>query len=429
MKIGGFWGLTAPMIVLAFPDLDDAKRLFSTMQNTVNTEIMRNLRTEFYMLSHAGDFAVVDTGSGADALFVRKASTSNVVNGMLMTNGMEDSQHVEFVNELTSLLADMIIKGEAKGKFVKCDGSIAMLRKAVTDWIADKTFELSETRRIVRGLYKSMLSDSAAGVTDRLVDNFGFRRALPESIVVDGCTVHVTESMRSVFRYYLDRLDYVRELADSITADPVKEEEVWGSSFYDLIRRKPQSLRYLIISKFEPAKIKPSAALIHSTVDSVKKGLTDFQKCVEEHVSVYGDNNGVKTLSGAEFKSYLNNFEYAKAKFFSKIQYSDYTVQEFEDLCWIYDRVCRLDESFLNREFELSLSATEWEVLARSMCSLCVCGLNLQSLKLFSIAINTTTLATVDNVKKTKEDLDELKIVLADIESLLSTMRPIGGAL
>ena len=114
---------------------------------------------------------------------------------------------------------------------------------------------------------------------------------------------------------------------------------------------------------------------------------------------------------------------------FSRIRLEDYRVRDFELLCQLYDTAKKLDADFLNKTFGLSLTAEGWGALSEEMCSFFVCGLNVQSLPLLCEAITTTTLTAPDSVKKSEEYLDKMNEILADVECLLNTIRPIGDVL
>ncbi|MEY8333107.1 hypothetical protein AALB53_08385 [Lachnospiraceae bacterium 47-T17] len=433
MRLGGFWGMTAPVLLLAFHDIGEIKSLISSMQRTVNTDILDDLKTEFYVLSKVSDFTVVDTGlNDANAIFIRKANTCTFENGHLMVDGAISQQDAEFTGELTRLLAEMIIKGEQKGKFVNLDGNddiVLTLRLCVTRWFKDKSFSLLKTKQMVRALYRSIATAKTCLNSAKIIEAFGFKRVIPDSIMLNGEVVKINASVKAVCSYYVNRLDDIHELLHFITSDPMREEKILDISFFDLIKRKPISFFYIVLSKFEIAKYKPSANLIRNTVDTVWDGVNLYKECINKHVKVYGESESIDTMTYEFFAELQSAFSKEKRLFFTGIQYADFTSEDFAQLSLIYDRVSVLSADYFNHEFGLHLSKEEWLSVFKEVCDLCVYGLNFHTLALFKSSIDTTTLTFADNVKKDKEYMDSLYKVLDDVESLLSTMRPIGEVL
>lgn len=56
MKLGGFWGMTAPMFVLAFPQKEDAVPFFNEMRKYSNKEALKGLQKELLFLKKIETF-------------------------------------------------------------------------------------------------------------------------------------------------------------------------------------------------------------------------------------------------------------------------------------------------------------------------------------------------------------------------------------
>ena len=59
MKLGGFWGMTAPMFVLAFPQKEDAVPFFNEMRKYSNKEALKGLQKELLFLKKIETFKVL----------------------------------------------------------------------------------------------------------------------------------------------------------------------------------------------------------------------------------------------------------------------------------------------------------------------------------------------------------------------------------
>ena len=104
MRLGGFWGMPAPMLLLAFPDISELKATISSMQKTVNSEMLRDLQKEFFMLSKLQDFTVIDAGITHSFQFLM--NTCKFQNGHLVAGdgSLSDSEGT-YLNEFIRMLA------------------------------------------------------------------------------------------------------------------------------------------------------------------------------------------------------------------------------------------------------------------------------------------------------------------------------------
>ena len=242
----------------------------------------------------------------------------------------------------------------------------------------------------------------------------------------------VSEGVKKVCLWYLQHLSTVIGIRDLISISALEEEVLFGSYFIDLIKRNPDSLMYYVANRFDFVKNKHSASLLRSVISEIQSDLGLYKECLGKYVEVYSDQQQQKILNKDVVAELLSVCPCAKSDFFIElerskvIRMSDFRVSDFELLLRLYDLVEKTSFENLCEEFGIACSREEFSVLSRELCKFGICGLNLFPFRLFRESISTISLVKGTKVMKDAEQMERIYSVLDTIESLLSSLKPIG---
>lgn len=450
MKIGGFWGLTAPMLVILAKNIgtEKTKDMISTINKNVNSDIIDDLRTELVYLYNAADkFPRSFSSKMMPTNLVSKKTYLTIRKGKLVGLKPADNQEEllqDLYYEITVKVALDITKELYSGNQHFClsagDTIIQMrsnLFRYVKDYLQDKTFRLNNTWAICKDIVDS-LRDDVSHFTDRvlLCGAFDIEVGFLSNINVNGVQYNFSDSDLSIIDYVLDQ-EVILEILNNLNIFKYNELLVFDTPFRELICRAPSSLLFLIINKFDLVKTKRHYSFLQNLVIELKHDLELFKQYFASEV-ICADKKVVKDidiLNTKRYKEIIQTYDNDKFLFFSEIlangyvKASDLKVEDLTTISNIYDYVILLNKDTLNSLFNVNYDDLEWDRLSRKFVEVGICGINLYSIELLKDSIRTTSFVSVTKFEKSKENIEAFYKIISDIEALLDTIKPIGEAL
>lgn len=434
MRLGGFWGLTAPMLLLASPPEGMLIENFKLFNTSMNRSILKDLKVELIVLSRLMDISIVSTGLKEQEMILKKYSKSAFIKkgNLLIEDFHDELLQCQLEYEIAVLLAEMIIKGEKSGNRVSLQGDLEGINKCVSNWIQTQTLSVADLRPAIRKLYRSLCVNSGPSITLNLLRSFKFSLQMPERLLLDGERVEVSENVQKIGNFYLGKLDDVHRIYNLIDIAAIHEDVVFNASFFDVIRRKPESILYGVISKFDFVKTKQTANVMYNLIHEIRSDIEAYRNCLQKYVYTADSKVSYAMLTESAYQECLQNFNESKATFFEELEstgalcITDLSLGDFEILSGVYDCISKLALGYLNQCFELGCSTAEMQGLSKELCNFGIYGININSMDLLKDAICNTSLVTRNRIVKSREDLTAIQDVLNLIDDLLDTLIPIG---
>lgn len=423
MRIGEFWGLPAPMLLLAFPEVEDAVHFIQCFDAKANRDILQALRVELCALRRVTSVPSVKFSDESNAVS-RKHPDLEWQQGRIP--GSDDEfLCIEIVQEVTKRVALLIINGEKENHFVRC--SPESLLMAVKEFLLTKTFMLMKTKQIAKEFYSSLELGGRA-ITQTLVEQFGLEWELPKVIEFNGEKHELTVEAQNVINYYVERANDIDFLIGKLEEDESPETLIFDIPFFDLIKRRPESLRYLVLNRFDIVKTQHNKTALENVVKDVSANVSKYRKCLDDFIVPAGSFSVEAESVREDFAKIKSTFSDDEAEFFRGVSFANFLPSDLQILSDLYKRIAKLDVHFFNELFHCNLTASEWMELSSILCGAWVCGINLDSKSLFADAIDGTTMIHY-KTEKPKDVLDEINYIISDIEALVSSIRPIGDVL
>lgn len=443
MRIGSFWGMPAPMVLLAFED-DTIMQLLDTLNTVLNQQILRDVRAEFAVLCSIEkivrpvldkpDFLQV-SNSYETVLRVEQgklvfASSTQGTEGLNLATLQQD-----WMSELTIDLAQKIVDTESRGSGIALtSASSDELHGVIQSALAGKSFPLSDTASFILEIVRARRTDHSS-LTQQILREFSHSMRIPNSVIVDGEKVLVSDEMRKVMMWYAERLPRIQRIAASINSETMHEEMVFGIPFFDLLKRKPESLIYMVMNKFDYVKNKQTAHGMEIVCADVRDNLDRYRICIDKYTVRRDEKVDLALLDKEAFERYCESLPEDEHKFMKQcvdssiFSIDDSTLNDAKVLVDLYRGVRKLNYAYFNEVFGLNCTPRQWDVLVRNLCKTCICGLNNYSSELFSEALRNISLAADTKIGKPDEFFEKIERIESDVESLLSTIRPIGEVL
>ena len=432
MKLGNFWGMTAPILVLADYDQEHLKEAFSRLRDA-NSEALHNFKIELAALEKVRLLQTASLPIQETEMISNKHKLDYELNCGKLPTQLETDQ---YVNEFCALLAVQIVNGEREGKYVTV--SVPSMRQTVIDFLATKSEKLLKTKAMVKSLYRTLVGGNIS-ISQELIQTFGLVLQVPDKITVNGIEYELDTATKKIIQWYVDRVPNVMAIYGLMNGSVEEEQSMFGVYFYDLIKAKPTSLYYKVVNQFSPANQRTAQRLPKSMIlnirDNVKADILKFEAAIKQNVEVFQSVSSPDLFSYDKFTEACGTFSTNKREFFTALVFKsilhpdDLLIKDFDILSRVYDFVASITPEFLNETFGVELTYEEWEKEFRFLCNFRICGLSFYSLRLFEVSIANTPLVASKKVQKDAEYLEECYTVIDNVKALVATIIPIGEEL
>lgn len=421
MQLGSFWGMTAPMMVMAFDG--QYGKLFSfldVLNTSVNRCFLDDICLEFQALRAAVGSGVYRTAD-VDAVSAELSPFTMITDGCVAGKG--DFYNQRLLAEFCNNFLACVITADSRGKFYTIPEDLPGFVKSV---LAGKSVKLNEIPKILRRAVKT-LPEAASSTLDSVAGRYHLTVKAPDVCYRGSEQIILSEEAKSVWEYFYNRADVIETVIDRCSGKAMTEEITFGVSFFDMVKRKPLSLKYKVIEIFDRAKERQTAHLVSKCIGECAAELKKYKECLMKYVDnprycsgaedssmLPGDFQEVLAGAGGECVAFFNSL--AKA---GKFKYYEYTREHFQMLVEIWQRVTSLDPDAV-------LGCKSSSSVAEEVC---IFGINYYGVELLEDAIGCISLTNKSKVKKDDEDLDAIEGILDDVQALLDTLIPVGDLL
>lgn len=406
MKLGGFWGMTAPMFVLAFPQKEDAVPFFNEMRKYSNKEALKGLQKELLFLKKIETFKVLKC-----SINLEEIETDTWEAGKGLQKFPEYNQILKNAVEQECLVR--LYEREQAGR----SKDLSNLKKAIEDGLTT-TFPVKDRKKVVSKIV-STLPSGASSISNWMHENdIAMDWTVADSAIVNGEKHELTTEEKSIVGYFIKRLDDVQYWIDNLVYTSVKQETVYGMLLEVFIQRNPKSIRYAVAAEFEQIKDLNDRKVLLDKCREVREDTLKFKKLYNEYVLT---TNGSKAVTDSVMPSAgLRELLPTGFNFFN-------LPDEDRDLLnRIYDRCSMLSQEKIAKTLGCSANLNE---VGKSMVRLGICGLNGCQLALLQEAIANTILSP-NKFYVDQEVYDEVNSILDnDVLCMLDSILPVGEVL
>lgn len=417
MRLGTFWGLTAPMLLLAYDDVDEILPDIYYLRDSVNGEIVRNLHTELYFLKQMQSLLVSEIAKPDGGWFSEINPDAQVMNGQILGSSYpQDVAMIDLKNEISAKIAQKVIDGERSGRLTTLSSPVRKTLDTVALSAMQEDFSMSELHSVVNRAYRSLKSDNGCEVTTQILNEYPSSSKLPDKILRNGSSVELNNDLEKIFMYFYNRMDDVNKLFEATTASTAEDIKVFNSTITDFMRRKPNYMKIVILQWFKYYSNNRTKAALASVVDEVTSSIKTLISVVTKSV-VSVDDAQTSIASSPESYSVWNDLQMS----------GDYTDEELSMIEGIYHRVQNMSPDYLKNK--LGVSGDNLDVLFKSACNVGVCGLNTHALALFRESVPNIVMADKFVCHKSQDYLNQLNSNIEDVKALLSNIKPIGTPL
>lgn len=444
MKLGAFWGLTAPMLVMSkefFPP-EVYEKYVSILNIPGNTVFLTDFQKELkYLLDYIDSFPFTYESAYTND-FVKLVGLT-ITNNNIFGND-EELLYIAYdklVAEIGIKILSDYRKGKNKYSSVKlgliAGSSNAIILKAVKEFCSNNSVNMDNVKPAVIKILKQFKTD----VTDELlksddvpllVEQLHLVKSIPDVIVFDGNRVKLNELDKKFLNYLLDNESFIKNCIKSVRITKQKEIPIFGTTFHAYIRRKPTSLYYAVLRKFDYVK-SSNASYLRTILNEAREDLQTLKDCVKDYIIVGREEKDV--LTDTDYTNLISSFDTDKILFFDSLRIEEYLDvsnllrEDLEVLASMYDIVSNLQCTYFSSVLGESINIDTFAELDRKMRSIGIYGLNLNSLVLFKDFIKSVMLVTTDKIQKTDEQMEELQSVIDNVQALLDSIIEIGGAI
>ena len=439
MKLGSFWGLTAPMLMLAKDKLtkDVYQKYMSVLNVAGNTVFLIDVQKELkYLYDYIVNFPYTYSTNDTDFY--------NLV-GVTIKNGIAGD------GDLVYLLEDKIYCGigvkictELQKGNARYSRSLLqypvntekILRTEIKNYMQENEIDCDRLNGPIQKIlrkYKSESTEDCLQATEiqHVAELFNLELTVPDRIMRNGVEIELKELDKKYLLYLKKNLQYLEGCICSIQISGVADIPIFDTTFQTFIHRKPACLYYIMVKKFDYLKTN-NVSMLNTILKESRSSLQRLKDAVSKFVVV--DTNTEDVLTQEQFDDIVSSFDTSKAEFFKKlvsdsyIYISDFILDDLNLLSDLYDILIDFDLVYFADVLGVSsFSEEEFDAFNARMQAIGLFGLNRYSFNLFREFIKSVVLVTTDKISKTEEQISELELVLNNVQAFLDSIQPIGG--
>lgn len=417
MRIGSFWGLSAPMLLLAYDDVHEILDAVDFVRKTVNGDSLRDLHAELHYLLESKNILITKLSAPDGGWFSENEPDAQINNGIIVDTACPvDMAAIDLRNEIVTKLAQKILDGEKDGKFVQVERPLRISLEDIADeYIRSSDFSSSEIDRVVSKLYRTIKSDTQCSLEADILQSFKHESALPQSITRNGITVQLSSDIQKVYWYFYNRIDDIQLLFENTIASHVEETKVFGISASDFMQKNPDYLLRQTILWFKYlSQNKHSSSVLEDTVNEYKNNFNRLLSIISKAV----------TIEGATKSNDVNTADYAVS---SLLQHpADYTDTELSAMNAVYEKVKSLTPQMIADKIGISVSALDKVML--EVCNYGIFGMNEFSMQLFNDALQNVIVQDTSSCIKSASYLEQLAANVNQVKEMLNNIKPLGAA-
>ena len=411
MRLGSFWGFTAPMLVLAFDDREEPKVFFDAMAEKSNTKILHSLQKELMYLTRIKAYQIMKPALN---------TMQEIGNDCWAYTTLAENPEYNriFKEEIVQRVVCKVAERESRGRYSDVSGLYEVVNSVLESWnnTIDKVDQL-----VIQIVSKLPKAERACVMEWADQNSIGLKKVIADSVWIDGKLHKFTEKEKLVVQYYLSRMSDVEYWISLLYRNDVRQMECLGIPFSQLARRRSQSIKYAVAEQFERIKSMNNEKILMDVVQHVRDDTVWLIDNYGKFVSAK-DNENVQSSEVVELSS-------DEKEFFAKLHDKRFAmetmlVQDQRMLLDLYKVMRRVDTSTMENAF--GFSSADWNETGKQLSCIGICGINEMQSALFAESVANTVIS-FEQIYKEKEEIEEANRILQnDVLALLDTIIPVG---
>lgn len=442
MRLGAFWGLTAPMLILLKDSFDNGvyEQYAALLNVSGNTGFLMDFLKELkYLLDYIDNFPCEYRAVCEDDFKILQDChiANNVIN-----NDSEDALYLAY-DKLAAEVGIKILNDVSKGKNnydkhllgIDNNSVVSTVNAVIKDYLSSVDLDLNNTKSAVIKIAKQFYNASVS-LDDNdcvvLKQSLQLERKIPDVVQVNGIRTTLSGVDKKYLKLLLDSRSFILQCIEAVKITKQKDIPLFDTTFQSYIHCRPTSLYYKVQTRFDYVKA-TNVSFLRTILAETRNDMQKLHKCIDDFVIVGYENQNI--LTDELFQERLCTFEDDKRNFFSELYTEEYfhvddmLCEDLDVLSSMYDIIDNLNLPHISKILGETLTAEQFQTLTDSMCAIGIYGLNLWSLELFKDFIKSVMLITSNKVQKTEEQMTELMLVVNNVQALLDSFIPIGGAI
>lgn len=447
MKIASFYGLTAPVILmLKDSDCIDIPMFVNSISNPVDSTLLVEANKEVCAFKKVLDNlpTIYHSSFEKDMEAVKAYSGVKIVNGIV--SGIDESKVssddllVEIKRILISRVSCKILSSSDSITYVNgilVDDYVISLSDKIDYYLSSAKVTLPKLVLHVDKIYNSLIVKNSSGEIKNkklfsvIKSQLDVLEELDEKRIGD----NFTEVDYKIVKKLWSKREILNQIVSEIKSTSKKDIKVFDNSFDNMVLRKPSSILYCVISKFDYVKDKGKSQFFNKTYNLVKSDLEVFIDLFNQRVRGFSHREYQTTLDPSGYLGEIVT-ERVESKEFIKylvdtncIILSTLSKEDLQMLVNAYELISGVGFEFLNDYFGVALTKDSWELEGRKLCQVGIGGITLKQEYLLTEFAKVVSFSATNYLYKSDDVIEEYKRNLQLVSDLLDTMIPIGTRL
>ena len=435
MKIGGLFGFTAPMLlILRASGCDlDVRGAAGMLNNAVDRNLLQSCRAEVECFRQAVSNLPKKYHSEYDEVCAKISDYSkySLRAGKLVPKAGDEADEIMEVFQQTLLIKLAYAIMEYPDDFLLSAGSFQRLIDFIMQWCQNHDIRFSKVNTEVKNMLKEIRANGSfpVGQLKQVL-----RAELGVEAEIDTGKMGLNENEAKIVSFFVENIGVLDDLDLMLKETDMKEAVVFGLPFRDIMNSNPDRLLRIVENAFASAKDTVNQYLFKTVYDDCTADFETFKEQFEKSVVAFGDVSDTRV--GLEEKGRVSAFIAAmpakKGGFFQVafkqkvLPEGEIAYEDFQLLSELYNAASTLRKDVLNSLFEVQMSEREWMEASLHLSEFNLGGLSLHTLQLFQESLGTITFSTSGKIFRAPELVEQHRKNIANIQSLLDTMLPVG---
>ena len=437
MRLGGFYGFTAPMLLMVYND--EIRNTLNTFNVKLNSTTAVELKKELWHFKRSVQSIKTNITLKDDKLGLY-ANTCMVTNGEITGSQVDDFAKNEIMDILCNHCAIKLYENIVAGKTYDLQGLDntasfnQTLYQLTEEALAGKTFALTNINVLQRAFIKLLKHDVGVGDINKTLQNIrsfcNIEEHLPNQIYVDDRVISLNDEEIKVIDYFKKNINKLDDADSNIHLVGFSDDNIFNISFVDFLNRKPSCLYYMIVRQFNHLK-NSDIRLFPNILAKVQSEFKHCKELIKERL--LQESADLQFINRDELESVFEDADTDVISFLSEL-YDTLTIDEIslDDLIKLkalYYAACYLSLQNLNSVWGTSFTYEQFNQLTKKLNELGLGGVNLFTDKLYKESLKEIIFTNGSKINKSAEYMEELLQICDDIEAFLGTFLEIGGEL
>lgn len=455
MKLGNFYGLTAPNIIILREqfDEDDFIKAVALLNNPVDKNFIARAKEELGFFRKALDNIPVKYTNDLSLNVLSENSDVIIEHGTL--KGVSNAQLV--LEQIKRYLAVKVacyvsqpnVKNTLDVNIFKGKASVSDVRKifnsVITDYLNENDIRLGDlivyqeesnvfinklSRKFLDRRGDKILTNEKEKLHQVIVKAFQLEEEILPKIQIDNKEILLNDNEVKIIKWFKNHRDTLNSCLPIMMEKIItSNQKVFSMPFRDLVFRRPERLISEVVHFYKSANVSTGREkMIKNIRANIIEQLDIFKNLFEENVIQQGTLEEKKffvvTLNSEVDGESLTILKRALKNYDLEIENCD--EDKLITISKLFDFSRKLTKEFYDEIFNVKMSVSEWDFTIKKLNSLGIAGLNFYSTHLFIRSLKAYSFDDKIKIKKSPKEIENYESVLQEINAFLDSQLPLG---